>query len=154
MLRTWHKAALFDPRKGSAFGWVFRIARNQRATMLAKRAHTPAARETAADDTCFVTALETEPSAYPAGGPGQTNDVADGLSEPERKLLAKQTQARVHRAIAALPQDQAQALHLVYFDQDTLERAATRQGVPVGTMKSRVRLAFSRLRVNLAEGEN
>jgi RNA polymerase sigma-70 factor (ECF subfamily) len=56
----------------------------------------------------------------------------------------------VHAALAALPPEQREAVRLAYFEGETHSQIAERLGIPIGTVKTRLRLAYGRLRQSLA----
>lgn len=56
----------------------------------------------------------------------------------------------VHSALATLPVEQRETVQLAYFEGNTHSEIAERLGVPVGTVKTRLRLAYGRLRESLA----
>jgi RNA polymerase sigma-70 factor (ECF subfamily) len=61
-----------------------------------------------------------------------------------------QVHAQVHAALAELPENQRMAVQLAYFEGLTQSEVAQRLDIPLGTVKTRLRLAFDRLRVSLA----
>jgi len=120
LLIVWHKAAQFDPARATAAAWIFTIARNLRIDAARRAQHvTPA----------------PDPVDEPLPEPS-----ADAL------LVAEDRSTRVRAALAALPAEQADVIRLAFFDDRPhadIERAL---GIPLGTVKSRLRLAMSRLR--------
>lgn len=125
MLAVWQQAGRYDAGRASVSTWVFTIARNRHVDRIRKHARP----EPEPDDPQFV------PSA-PA---------------PADDALAKARAAeRVREAIAALPDAQAQVMRRAWLDGVTLRQVAEEQGVPLGTVKSRVRLAMKSLRSTLA----
>lgn len=125
MLLVWRRAETFDPRQAAASTWLFTIARNRRIDRL-RRERRP---EIDPDDPVLV------------GEPETGADTA---------LDQRQTMARVRAAIDALPPEQAELLRLAYFDDTPHSRIAALKRLPLGTVKSRIRLALQRLRQNLA----
>ncbi len=121
METIWRKAHLFDPRKAAAATWVFHIARNRRIDVGRR------SRETA----CPVEDL----SAIP--------DPADGSDEC---LDAAQREEHVRDALGTLPQEQFALVRLAFFEGLSHSAIAEQTKLPLGTVKSRLRLAFSRLR--------
>lgn len=72
-------------------------------------------------------------------------------SEPDESALPGwHVHRSVHAALAALPTEQREAVHLAYFEGDTHSEIAERLGIPIGTVKTRLRLAYGRLRESLA----
>lgn len=121
MLTVWRKAGLYSIEKGSATTWIFAIARNLRIDRLRKEftwVGLPEGREEEASE-----------DALPD----------DVVSEQERK-------ARVQDALSALPPDQFEVVSLSYIDGLSHSEIAERLGVPLGTVKSRMRLAYQKIR--------
>ncbi len=119
MLTVWRKAALFDPGKASAGTWIFTIARNRRIDAL-RRARRP------------------EPEDLP-WGPEPEPDQADALA-------LQQESAQLGRALATLPEKQRVLIEKAYFGDLSHSEIAEETGLPLGTIKSRIRLALDRLR--------
>lgn len=121
MIALWRRAPLYDPEKASAATWIFTIARNKRIDLI-RRAQRPAPD---GEDPAF----QPEPAAC-----GET-----ALARAERDRL-------VRAAVAALPGEQIDAVRLAFFGGLSHGAVAERLGLPLGTVKSRLRLAFGRLR--------
>ena len=126
MVSVWNKAAMFDPAKGGASTWVFSIARNLRIDAWRREKHP----EFDENDPAFQPASELAADA---------------------KLEAEQSARLVREALAALPVDQAQVLRLAYFEDSSQSDIAEKLNLPLGTVKSRMRLAFGKLRSMLGE---
>jgi RNA polymerase sigma-70 factor (ECF subfamily) len=121
METIWRKASLYDPRKSSAATWVFRVARNRSIDM-----HRRSREDTrAAED--FLAIPDS----------GDSSDVS---------LDSAQREEHVRTALANLPRDQMQLVQLAFFEGLSHSAIAERTQLPLGTVKSRIRLAFSRLR--------
>ena len=124
MAVLWHKADLFDAGKSSLATWLFRIARNRRIDgMRRDRSHL---------------IDPSDPIFLP--------------DEPEQADLAmesRQRDERVRAAMLDLPDNQAELLRFAYFLGLTQTQIAEQTGLPLGTVKSRMRLAFKRLRATL-----
>jgi RNA polymerase sigma factor (sigma-70 family) len=121
MVMIWNKAAQFDPARGTLSSWVFTIARNVRIDAF-RRNNRP---EFDPNDPAFV------PDAVP---PADQAFEADQEAQTLRKALTK------------LPPDQAELLRLSFYDELSHSTIARLLQLPLGTVKSRIRLAFSRLR--------
>lgn len=128
MLTVWRKAAQFDSRQASASTWIFRIARNRRIDM---------ARRLAKPD------LDAE---EPLLQPTETE-------APDEAAHARDREDRVRAALTLLPEDQVRLLRLAFFDGLSHSEIAEKEGVPLGTVKSRIRLAFGKLRGQLDEND-
>jgi RNA polymerase sigma-70 factor (ECF subfamily) len=119
MATLWTKAHLFDPSRASVSTWVFTIARNRKIDAL-RRQRRP------------------EPEDLP-WGPEAGPDQADALAlQQETDKLAK--------AIAELPDKQRKLIEKAYFGDLSHSEIAEETGLPLGTIKSRIRLALERLR--------
>jgi RNA polymerase sigma-70 factor (ECF subfamily) len=123
---VWRKAASFDPARGGASTWVFTIARNLRIDH-ARRRRAP-------------DAFEPDPTEESAPPP-QSDDV----------MIAAERDARVQKALAALSPEQAAIVKLSFFVEKPHPEIARELGIPLGTVKSRVRLALKRLRALLED---
>ncbi|HWA60384.1 MAG TPA: sigma-70 family RNA polymerase sigma factor [Caulobacteraceae bacterium] len=120
LLTVWRRAASFDAGKAAASTWIFTIARNLRID---------AARRVRSAD------LLDDPSAAPEAEP--TPDVA---------LAALQSEVRVRQALGELPPEQAEVIRLSFFSDRPHSEIAQQLNLPLGTVKSRLRLAMGRLR--------
>ena len=119
MLSMWRKAHLFDPSKASAATWLFSIARNL---------HIDAIRR------------EKRPELDPE----------DFMPEPEADadacLVLAENEGRLRLALKELPADQIQVVELSFFADKPHSQIAAELGIPLGTVKSRLRLAMGRLK--------
>ena len=121
MVTLWRKADLFDPSRSSASTWLYRIARNRRIDRLRRQ-------RTADLD-------PEEPALQPAPAPDVTVEMDARLREE-----------RVRAALENLPDEQKQVVKEAFFTGLSHAEIAERTGLPLGTVKSRIRLAFGRLR--------
>ena len=124
LLQIWRKAKLFDPKKAAASTWIFRIARNLRIDGLRREKHF------LVDDFDFT-------------------GIADDKENQEISISQEETSVIVREALDELSDDQATALRLSFYDGLSHADIADRLRLPLGTVKSRIRLAFSKLRVTL-----
>lgn len=120
MIAVWQKAASFDPAKASASTWIFTIARNKRIDAIRKSPRP----EVDADE------LELADDAPNAG---------DEIAQAEETDI-------MARAIQNLPKEQADLLYKSFFEDKTHADIAKETNLPLGTVKSRIRLALDRLR--------
>jgi len=121
MLRVWRRAKSFDPGQASASTWIFTIARNCRIDALRKQAR-------------------PEPDIHdPAMVPERNSDPGEGIVAQERADMLKD-------ALATLPPEQAAVLQMSYFEDLSQSQIAEKTGLPLGTVKSRMRLALQALR--------
>ncbi len=123
LLTVWRRAGAYNPAVAAASTWIFTIARNLRIDM-ARRA----ARATQLQDPLEELAPE---------------------AAPDEALSAVQDEGRIRRAMATLPADQAKVINLAFFADKPHSEIALDLGLPLGTVKSRLRLAMARLRVLL-----
>jgi RNA polymerase sigma-70 factor, ECF subfamily len=121
LLTVWRKAALYSGEKGSPTTWIFTIARNLRIDRLRREFPWQELPE-GHDETASSDILPDE-----------------AVSEAERK-------ARVQAALATLPEDQHEVVTLSYIDGLSHSEIADRLKLPLGTVKSRMRLAYQKIR--------
>ena len=126
MIKIWRYAGQFDQKKGKVTTWVFTIARNARIDLIRKE-NRP---EPDVNDPVMV----NDP-------PNRSDDI----------LFAKQTSARISEAINELPDEQKEILKYAFFEEKSHAEIAAQTGLPLGTVKSRIRLAFQRLKKTLTE---
>ena len=119
MATLWHKAHLFDPSRASVATWIFTIARNKKIDALRKQ-------------------RRPEPEDLQWGP----------KSEPEASdILALQQEAnQLTLAMTALPSQQRDLIKKAYFGELSHSEIAAETGLPLGTIKSRLRLGLSKLR--------
>ena len=127
MLTVWRKADLFDARKARAATWIFTIARNRRLDMLRR-------------------------DARPL--PTPEIDLADTeVQQPDDILSASQDAERIRDALSRLKPDQVEVLRLAFFMDSPHSEIAGQLGLPLGTVKSRIRNAMIKLRTILDPSE-
>jgi RNA polymerase sigma factor (sigma-70 family) len=121
MLTLWQKAHLFDPAKSSLSTWLFRVARNRRIDVLRR------------DRSGLIDPHD------PIFLPSAPEPADTGMDAAKRDT-------RVRLAMAELPEEQLDLVRLAFFDGLSHTEIAEQTGQPLGTVKSRIRLAFARLR--------
>jgi RNA polymerase sigma-70 factor (ECF subfamily) len=126
LVMVWHKAGYFDPARASASAWVYTIARNLRVDRLRRDR---------------LAALYAHDAEIAIEGPDQPDHLLDAAERVER----------VTAAINELPDEQARVLKLSFFENRAHGDIAAALGLPLGTVKSRLRLALARLRGLLGE---
>lgn len=126
MLTVWRRAGQFDRSRAGATTWIFTIARNRRIDMF-RRERRP---EIDPNDPALV------PDPPPAA---------------DRVLEADQEAERLRRAVAGLPAEQADLLRQAFFEDLSHAEIAARTRLPLGTVKSRLRLAKGKLRLALED---
>jgi RNA polymerase sigma-70 factor (ECF subfamily) len=117
----WRKAELFDPEKSSLSTWLYRIARNRRIDLSRRD------RSDRIDP--------DDPVLHPPAP-----------ADADRLLDAQQREDILRTAMEGLPPEQRELVRLAFFDGLSHAQVAERTGQPLGTVKSRLRLAFTRLR--------
>lgn len=120
MLTVWRRAASYDPNTAAVSTWLFTIARNKRIDGV-RRQKRP---EIDPNDPTLV----VEPE------------------QPDRILDRVKSAERMRSALTELPPDQAEAIRLAYYEGLSQSEIAARLDAPLGTIKSRMRLALQRLR--------
>jgi RNA polymerase sigma-70 factor (ECF subfamily) len=126
LLTVWRKAESFDPNRAGASAWIFTIARNLRIDAMRRERHP--------DD------LEHEPHLKPDDDPS-----------PDAVVLALQRLSRVREALGELPEEQVEVVRLSFFEDKPHSEISGDLGLPLGTVKSRLRLAMARLRTKLGD---
>jgi RNA polymerase sigma-70 factor (ECF subfamily) len=127
MLNVWRKARLYDLDRGSAQGWIFTMARNRCFDMLRKQKRQPQC----------VTADDIWP---------QESDADAEFVHEEQGSLAAET-AIIAGYCDKLPDLQKAVIEQIYILDRTHEEAASVLEIPLGTLKSRLRLGVSKLRL-------
>ncbi|MBW9114369.1 sigma-70 family RNA polymerase sigma factor [Rhizobium cauense] len=121
MIVLWHKAELYDSTRSSLSTWLFRIARNRRID-LQRRTKTRI--------------LDgADPTLQPVAEIG-----ADEM------LVNDDRDAHVRAAVSQLPEEQREMLRAAFFLGQSHSQIAEATGLPLGTVKSRIRLAFGKLK--------
>jgi RNA polymerase sigma-70 factor (ECF subfamily) len=126
MLLVWQKAPLFDPNRASVTTWIFTIARNRRVDMHRHENH--------------PSDLIQDPAEEP-----------EAPEQADRVLLLSQQQTRIRSALGALPPEQADVIRKAFFEDKVHVEIEKELGIPLGTVKSRLRLALGRLRAALGD---
>lgn len=125
MATLWQKAHLFDPTRASVATWVFTIARNRRIDLVRKD------RRPEPEDLYWI-------------GDGEEPDQAEVYeAEEETRRLAE--------AIGDLPDKQQDLIRRAFYGDLSQSEIAAETGLPLGTIKSRIRLALDRLRARMTE---
>ncbi|WP_344842442.1 sigma-70 family RNA polymerase sigma factor [Celeribacter arenosi] len=122
MLSVWRKAASFNPERADVAGWVFQIARNRKIDIIRR---------------------ERRPVPEDLSEP--TVDEADG----EQIVALEQEAAKLRRALSALSPEQRSVVERAYMGDLTHAEIQAETGLPLGTIKSRIRLGIERLRHEL-----
>ena len=127
LLTVWRKAGLYSAEKGGAAAWIFTIARNLRIDRLRKEV------------VWYELSQEMEQTI-----PSSEIAVDDLVSQRER-------QARVQAVLGRLSAEQREVVTLGYIDGLSHSQIAERLALPLGTVKSRMRLAYQKVRAELED---
>jgi RNA polymerase sigma-70 factor (ECF subfamily) len=125
MIQVWRRADSFDPSRAAASTWIYTIARNKRIDRLRRERRPPMSEED------YTTALGA------AAGGSERGDHAAERSQAE---------ARLARSLETLPEDQATVVKMAFYEDKSHSAIAAELHLPLGTVKSRIRLALTRLR--------
>ena len=123
MIKVWQKAGAFNPEKAAASTWIYTIARNCRTDMYRRLNK-------------FDTSLTAEDLSY-----------EEETEEAVFLLHQKRSGDRIRQLIQELPTDQAEILAKVYMEEKSHSEVAGELDIPLGTVKSRVRLAIQKLQI-------
>lgn len=124
MLAVWSKAGTFDPRRATVSTWIFTIVRNKRIDMFRRQ-------------------------GYPEAELDEALDVVCGEAPADDGIAAAQAGAALHLALKTLPAEQLEIVRQAYFEEKSHRAIADEMRLPLGTVKSRIRLALARLRALL-----
>nr|WP_246149740.1 sigma-70 family RNA polymerase sigma factor [Tritonibacter litoralis] len=124
MLTLWHKAAQFDPHRAQVSAWIYQIARNRQIDLM-RRGNRPVPEELAEDP-------EAEPDAS--------------------QILALEQEAQhLKSALRRLKDEQRDVIEKAYLGELSHQQISDQTGLPLGTIKSRIRLGLNRLRHELKD---
>jgi len=126
MVTVWRRAQLFDRRQAGASTWIFTIARNKR-----------------------IDALRRE--RWPSFDAEDPAVLVDTDAHADSVVEAAQREGRLREAVETLPAEQATLLRMAYFDEKSHSAIAAELELPLGTVKSRLRLALGRLKNSLED---
>jgi RNA polymerase sigma-70 factor (ECF subfamily) len=128
MLSVWRKAGTYDRRRANASTWIFTILRNKRIDMLRRQGRPEADLDSVAE--------------LPSDASGADDD-----------YHAAQAGEIIRQAMVELPDEQVEVLKKAFFEDKPHSAIAEELDLPLGTVKSRIRLALARLRLVLPEGQ-
>ena len=121
MLTIWNKAESYNPGQAAASTWIFTIARNKRIDALRKtKRHDP--------------------------NPSDPLLVEDDAPNPRQNIIQNDDSRVLAEALKNLPEEQAMLIRKSFFEDKSHVAIAEETGIPLGTVKSRIRLALERLR--------
>ena len=128
MLSIWRKASSFDPVRAGVSTWIYTIARNLGIDRWRREGRGTGWQELTAFDE-----VDPDPSV-------------------EARIIASQSESQVRDALTLLPDEQAAVIRMTFYGEDAQAEIARILGIPLGTVKSRVRLALARLRKTMDDG--
>jgi RNA polymerase sigma-70 factor (ECF subfamily) len=128
MLTVWRKADQFDPQKSQVSAWVYRITKNRRIDVLRKE-NRPLPEELKSD----------------------AEDSARTDTDAVQILAVEQEALKLKEALANLKPDQREMIAKAYLGELTHQEIKAQTGLPLGTIKSRIRLGLERLRHDLKD---
>ena len=128
MIMVWRRAETYDVRQSGASTWIFTIARNKRIDRL-RRENRPLPDM-------------SDPGLAP-----------DDVETSDIFVFRQQEEKKIRHALKNLPEEQAKMIFSAYYEEKSHREIADESGVPLGTVKSRIRLALNRLRAHLDEPE-
>ena len=128
MIKVWRKAPTFSSSQASASTWIYTIARNTRIDWLRKQGR-------------------QDPNDLHA------EDIYDEreVPTPYSSLVQRRNKKNIAEQLDELPPEQAEVLRLMYFQGKSGQQVADALDLPLGTVKSRIRLALNKMRLGLAE---
>ena len=129
MIAVWNKAGSYRPDKAAVSTWIFTIARNKHIDRIRREKHQ-------FHDSLEVEAVETEIAEH---------DVAD------EQVSVMQRKRAVQAALSKLPEDQMTVISMSFLKDMAHAEIATALDLPLGTVKSRIRLGFQRMRQELGD---
>ena len=131
-MRVWRRAEIYDGQLGGPLPWIVRVARNCAIDRLRAR------RVRAAVDAPAIDLAAVEAAAP-----------ATGIQTPEAAVLDAERRQRVTDALAGLPAEQRQLIEAAFFEGYTHSELAQRYGLPLGTVKTRIRAGMLAMRKRL-----
>ena len=126
MLLVWRKAALFDPGRAGATTWIFTIARNLRIDTMRRERHASLLLADSKDD-------------------------PDPVEPVDRAFDVRERDSLIRSALTGLPPELAAVIQKAFFEDKPHAEIEKELGIPLGTVKSRLRLALNRLRQALGD---
>jgi len=128
MTRVWLKAEKYNGRLANLNTWIFTLARNCRIDYLRRNSRY---------------ATEIDPTDI-------FNDIEDEGPGPFQQVQQNRAEASIRAGLKQLPREQAEILTKVYLEGKSHQQASEELQLPLGTVKSRVRLALKKLEVLVA----
>lgn len=136
MLKVWTRAATFDPALAGPSTWIFTIARNMRIDLMRKQARHVVNTVTIHQEDEENSELNLEDIWFE----DESGDVFNQLAQ-------ERSRRQIHESLLTLPAEQADILRRVYLEDKSHSEVALELNLPLGTVKSRVRLALNKLKL-------
>jgi RNA polymerase sigma-70 factor (ECF subfamily) len=127
--QVWRDAPRYDPSRATVAGWIMVLARTRAIDRLRSR--------------------RARPDQQDAVEPAQAPPLVAGGQDPEHAVISKEASSKVRAAFEALPESLRTLVELAYFQGLTHSEIAGQTGVPLGTVKTRLRTAVASLRLVL-----
>ena len=128
--QIWRSAAKFDPERSGAWRWLTVLTRSRAVDRLRARASKQ---------------KREDPRRF------DDWDLSSPEPSPDEASMFRQQQAHIRQSLNALPREQREALELAYFSGLTHVEIATTLRVPLGTIKTRIRMGMDKLRIALGK---
>jgi RNA polymerase sigma-70 factor (ECF subfamily) len=124
MLTVWRRAGQYDPAKSGPLTWLFVVARNRRIDWLRR---------------------ERAEVLY------EFEQSEDEAPRADQQIIGAEQEGRVREALGDLPNEQREVLRRAFFEEEAHATIAAALNLPLGTVKSRIRLAMAKLRTRLED---
>jgi len=131
-LTVWRKAEQFSPDRGTLCTWLLTLTRNKAIDALRSSAGTRARQ----------VPISSDPAAF---------EVRAGVDDPLSSAILREKRELVRRALASIPDDQRTPIYLNFYGGLSHQEISDKLGVPLGTVKTRIRLGLDRLRLELRQ---
>lgn len=131
LIKVWNKAHLYDASKANPNTWIFTLARNCRIDYLRRNGR-------------YASEVTSEEIF---------DQIEDEQSGPFEQTLQRKAAMQIHSELKKLPETQSQVLRKVYMEGKTQQEAAAELCLPLGTVKSRIRLALQKLEIVIRGNE-
>lgn len=131
-LTVWRKAEQFKPERGTLCTWLLTLTRNKAIDAL-RSSGGRASRQVS---------ISTDPAAY---------DIPAGMDDPLSTAILREKRELVRRALTSIPDDQRIPIFLNFYNGLSHQEISERLGLPLGTIKTRIRLGLERLRLELRQ---
>jgi RNA polymerase sigma-70 factor (ECF subfamily) len=127
MLTVWRKADTFDPGRATVSTWVFTIVRNKRIDLFRRE-------------------------SYPEADLSEASEAPAEDRPPDESVSMSEAGGALRTAMKTLPKSELEVIRKAFFEDKSHRAIAEEMNLPLGTVKSRIRLALARIRVALPEG--